>query len=226
MNTNNDNPGYPDQANMGGCIYYTWRGISFPTQTLNASRDMLLDAVRSAHVSKNVGDVVTFAEIGVYGGASLFHVFENAPNGTKCVGIDPFDTITIFNGKPETEVDSTVVANARAFLKQNYERITHAIECNSVQEFIAIKRQTAASAAATFGDHSIDVLHVDGDHSADGVYDDLSNYQSKMRPGGILIGDDADWPSVARGLARFSKDSGLAYKMISIGATHKFTIQF
>jgi hypothetical protein len=50
--------------------------------------------------------------------------------------------------------------------------------------------------AALALDVSPDVLYVDGDHSALGVYSDIMAWYPKMPNGGIVCGDDWDWPTV------------------------------
>lgn len=50
----------------------------------------------------------------------------------------------------------------------------------------------------TFADQSIDYLMIDGDHSYEGVRDDIANYLPKMKPGGIVAGDDYLWPGVTK----------------------------
>ena len=41
----------------------------------------------------------------------------------------------------------------------------------------------------------IDFLHIDGNHSAFSASQDVVNYFSKLKPGGIIVFDDINWPS-------------------------------
>jgi hypothetical protein len=43
-------------------------------------------------------------------------------------------------------------------------------------------------------DLTFDLITVDGDHSIEGAWDDLSNVVSKLRVGGIIVFDDIDNP--------------------------------
>jgi len=63
-----------------------------------------------------------------------------------------------------------------------------------------------------------DLIFVDGEHSAKGVYEDISNYWQLLNPGGALFGDDFTWPSVKEGCEKFSNETGLEVE--DIGITH------
>lgn len=41
-----------------------------------------------------------------------------------------------------------------------------------------------------FEDNTIDVIFIDGDHNYNSVYNDIKNYYSKLKKGGILLGHD------------------------------------
>lgn len=48
----------------------------------------------------------------------------------------------------------------------------------------------SAEAARKFDDNSLDFVYIDGDHSYVGVTVDLHEWYPKVKPGGILAGDD------------------------------------
>jgi len=54
-----------------------------------------------------------------------------------------------------------------------------------------------------------DLIFVDGEHSAKGVYEDLINYWQLLNPGGVLFGDDFTWSSVKEGCKKFSNETGV-----------------
>ncbi len=60
---------------------------------------------------------------------------------------------------------------------------------------VEIHRQTSLDAAAGFPDESLDWIYIDGDHSEEAVYLDLERYFPKIKPGGLITGDDYDWVS-------------------------------
>ena len=58
---------------------------------------------------------------------------------------------------------------------------------------MSITRTRSTQAAATFADKSIDILHVDGNHSLAGVMADVRAWLPRVARGGLLIMDDAGW---------------------------------
>jgi predicted O-methyltransferase YrrM len=53
-------------------------------------------------------------------------------------------------------------------------------------------RMDSLAAAATFGSGSFDLVFIDADHSYEAVKADISAWQSKVKPGGILCGHDCE----------------------------------
>ena len=52
----------------------------------------------------------------------------------------------------------------------------------------------------------LDWIYIDGDHSEEQVYKDVSNAANAVKVGGYIIGDDYGWASVRRGVKRAIKD--------------------
>lgn len=55
---------------------------------------------------------------------------------------------------------------------------------------VTVHRQFSIEAAADFDAGSLGFAYIDGDHSFDAVRADLDAYADKIRPGGVLCGDD------------------------------------
>ncbi|REK11921.1 MAG: class I SAM-dependent methyltransferase [Planctomycetota bacterium] len=55
---------------------------------------------------------------------------------------------------------------------------------------VTIHRQTAHDAAPQFADGSFDCVYVDGAHDYENVLLDLTTYERKLKPEGVLLGDD------------------------------------
>ncbi len=80
---------------------------------------------------------------------------------------------------------------------------------------------TAIYALATFSDESIDLLHIDGYHTYEAVYEDFHNWLPKVKPGGIILLHDIS----ARikedfGVWRFWEEISPQYE--SFGFSHSF----
>ena len=54
----------------------------------------------------------------------------------------------------------------------------------------------------SFADNSVFGVIVDGAHTMEAVQDDIINWWPKIKDGGIMVGDDADWESVKQGAIR------------------------
>ncbi len=59
----------------------------------------------------------------------------------------------------------------------------------------SILRMTSGDAAQLFVNDSLDFVYIDANHTYLGVWQDLNTWINKVRPGGLLIGDDYDHPA-------------------------------
>jgi predicted O-methyltransferase YrrM len=67
-----------------------------------------------------------------------------------------------------------------------------------------LHRRPSVEAASGFADATFDVVFVDGGHTYEAVRDDLAAWWPKVRPGGILCGDDYVLPPVERATTEFA----------------------
>jgi hypothetical protein len=61
-------------------------------------------------------------------------------------------------------------------------------------------QQPSVQAASSFKDESLDFVMIDGAHDYDSVRDDVRSWLGKVKPGGVISGDDAGWPGVLIGV--------------------------
>ncbi len=61
----------------------------------------------------------------------------------------------------------------------------------------------SVSAAAIFGDGSVDFVFLDANHAYESVSNDLRAWWPKIRPGGTLAGHDYAWTGVRRAVHEF-----------------------
>lgn len=127
----------------------------------------------------------TGVEIGVHKGAFSSHLLRNcAPDVLHL--IDPWISFSdaaydrsIYGRKtPQQEMDERYEAVCTRFAEQ-----TDAGQ-------VVIHRAMSDEVAGEFEDGSLDFVYVDGDHSLEGVRADIELYWPKLRPGGIMAGDD------------------------------------
>jgi len=72
-------------------------------------------------------------------------------------------------------------------LELMYERI---LKRFGNRDFIHIHRCLSEQLASKIPDKYFDWIYIDGDHSFEGLYSDLTNYYTKVKKGGLVIGDD------------------------------------
>jgi hypothetical protein len=74
----------------------------------------------------------------------------------------------------------------------------------------SLLRRTSKSAAALISNGSLDLVFIDGDHRPESVLADVSAWYPKIKAGGILCGDDFNWPGTPEVLAKFFGDLGVS----------------
>jgi predicted O-methyltransferase YrrM len=77
--------------------------------------------------------------------------------------------------------------------------------CNLLDDVTLIVRDSP-KAAHLFADESVSFVMLDGDHSYDGVTRDIDAWWPKIKPGGLLAGDDYQlYPTVAKAVHDYFK---------------------
>lgn len=127
----------------------------------------------------------TILEIGVRAGYSAWAFFQAAP-GALYVGIDAN------NGRHGGKGGEDL-----SFFKW-------AARILSPYRTMLVHADTRRTATLPFEKGGFGLIHVDGDHSAAGVTNDLELCRPLLAPGGVLLVDDVDYiPGVRRGLSRW-----------------------
>jgi len=203
MNTSDNKPGYP--SSFDSHLKYNFKEDFVFAQCEEWDREN----IRKIILENNAK---TFLEIGIYGGATLLSLYDLAKeNGIKIYGIDPHDKIEIYNGKSKEEVSDDIKHKAKNLFEDIRINLENIIKKYNLNDQITYLNDVSQNVVNKFENDSIDVLHIDGDHSTEGVYNDLLLYYPKVRMGGVIICDDADWPSVFVGIHKFCSDNNIKY---------------
>lgn len=156
------------------------------------------NAIRHQHLEHGVkGNLL---EVGVHKGRSFLPLAMMAREGERAVGVD------LYTGPPYESGPEVLIEHTRALGLAQRVSVVHG-------DLKAAIRATP-SPWGTFR-----VVSVDGDHSADGTYEDLVDGWRLLCRGGVLIVDDVwndAWPAVAQGFFRFV----LQYAPIPIATAH------
>lgn len=143
-------------------------------------------------------------EVGVAYGYHALHILDRNPN-VQYVGIDPYlaaydsedlfyqDVAELFGDNPSGAMDRLFKAVSETLATRFPDRAR-------------VMRMVSTAACGTFDDQSLDFVFIDGDHTENAVFADLDSWWAKVRPGGVLAGDDYTWDGVEIAVHRFFKD--------------------
>jgi hypothetical protein len=81
-------------------------------------------------------------------------------------------------------------AKSQADMDTLYEQVARRFADEELRGRVVIHRRPSANAATDIADSSLDWAYIDGDHTYEAVRTDVEVYAAKVRPGGILCGDD------------------------------------
>ena len=125
------------------------------------------------------------AEIGVWQGEFSSRILElTAPS--KLHLIDPWAFQPEFSARGY----GGRVAKSQAEMDRLYERVRARF---ATRANVAIHRDTSTHGLGEFRDGFFDWVYIDGNHYYDYVREDLHLALQKVRPGGLITGDDYDW---------------------------------
>ena len=136
------------------------------------------------YVADNVKPNSTLVEVGTWLGKSANYLLDKLKELKKEVN---FVTIDTFKGTDDEELHQNIVGafNGDIF----YEFIDNTVLSNNYGSFDIIK-DTSHNAANQFTNNSIDYIMLDAGHSYEDVTNDIKIWYNKIKPGGIISGDD------------------------------------
>ncbi len=134
-------------------------------------------------------------EIGVFGGSSVYPTARALSYVRKGIiyAIDPWTTDACVEGY--TPNDPNAIWWSQLDLDKIFRDFKKMIEQNRLSSYCAIMRMTSKEALLYFGDDSIDILHIDGNHAEQSALADAEMFFPKVKAGGYIWFDDANWSS-------------------------------
>ena len=129
-------------------------------------------------------------EIGVFGGKSLLALGLGAKKVGDCkaIGIDSWKFEDVLNEMDQTNKEWW----ASQDLEMVYRSAGQAMHKAMLHNIVQLIRKNSVDALPNIPD-SIDVLHIDGNHSEWDSTRDVLNWVPKVRSGGYIYMDDEDW---------------------------------
>ena len=153
-----------------------------------------------------------FCEIGLFGGINLFANYDLCKKyNIEVVGIDPHDKIEIFNGVNKNSINNNLVDKRLELWKELRLNIENIINTHNLN--IKYINDTSWNAYKQIEDNSIGILHIDGDHSYEGVKKDLNLFYGKMKKNSVILMDDFKWNGIKKATLEFIKENKNSLKL-------------
>lgn len=134
----------------------------------------------------------TIVEIGVLEGSSLIPqalAVKQAGSG-KVYGIDPWSQEeSLQYTKDENHKNYWGTINHDVF----YNNFLNHLQNYNIEGVVEVLKTTSKEASEKFLPNSIDMLHVDGNHSEEKSFEDVCLYLPLVRKGGFIVFDDLHW---------------------------------
>jgi predicted O-methyltransferase YrrM len=155
--------------------------------------------------SCNFKDTYNFVEVGSWKGRSTAYMAVEIVNSCKQIKFNCVDT---WAGSEE-HVDKSNPSYEKLLESPDglYNHFLENIE--PVKSFITPIRKTSVEASEMFNDNSIDFIMIDAAHDYENVINDIRHWYPKLASGGIISGDDLDWPGVTKAVSEYFNDDFL-----------------
>ncbi|MEE4317585.1 MAG: class I SAM-dependent methyltransferase [Erythrobacter sp.] len=164
------------------------------------------------HVARDKPAIIV--DVGVWHGQSTV-TLARAQNKERTDGI--VIAVDTFLGSPEHWTRSRPDVHKSLAFKHGrpsfYETFLSNVVLSGLDDRVVPIAQTSENAALILKRLGIapDLVHVDAAHEYKPVLQDIETWWGLLRPGGLLVGDDFPWPSVARAVVHFSDQIGLPF---------------
>lgn len=134
-------------------------------------------------------------ELGVFGGKSLFPMaYAIRSNGIgRIVAVDPYTNEDAIAGVLLTDHQEWWKSVNLYEIKCRVFKDAEKYEIDTVIEWVI---ETSLKASSRFNLNTIDILHIDANHSEEFALSDVKTYLPLVTQNGYIWLDDTDWPSV------------------------------
>jgi hypothetical protein len=143
-----------------------------------AYQDLYTDVVKAA------GNDDIFVEVGAWFGKSTNYMAQQIRESKKNI---QFTTVDTWKGTDDEDIHQEIVGSFAGDIF--YEFVDNSILSDNYGHIDMIK-DTSKNASNQFANGSIDYLMLDAGHSYDALMEDLKAWYNKVKPGGIVSGDD------------------------------------
>ena len=137
-------------------------------------------------------------EIGVFGGSSIYPTASALKflGQGKVYAIDPWENSHCLEGYTPDNIHYQWWSSID--LEKIYIGFLNMLEEFKIRDHCVPMKMTALKALSHFADGSIDILHIDGNHTEENAFQDAQNYLPKVKPGGYIWFDDINWSTTRK----------------------------
>jgi hypothetical protein len=79
-----------------------------------------------------------------------------------------------------------------------YRSFLEMLKTRDLENFCKVMRTNSIGAASFFEDSSIDILHIDGNHTEESAMNDVKLFYPKVKIGGYILFDDVNWSTTKK----------------------------
>ena len=145
------------------------------------------------HLVNSLHSGSTIVEIGAWRGKSTCCLAEMIKRSKKDIKLYSVDTWEGSDEKEHTNIINTLQTTL-------FDDFLSNLKFCDVEKLVKPIKMSSVLASLQFDDASIDAVIIDGAHDYDSVKLDLVSWEQKIKPGGIITGDDysESWPGVIK----------------------------
>lgn len=148
-------------------------------------------------------------EIGVFGGRSLVPqamalrwLEEHEGGNGRIVGVDPWHAGWCLEGKNDEANDTWWKTTD---LEAVHQATMSAIWSHHLHGRCIVMRTGSGEASTLFGYETVEIVHIDGNHSELASCRDVDLWLPRLRPGGYAWMDDTDWATTQKAVAKLTE---------------------
>src|SRR5215469_6389279 len=153
--------------------------------------------------------ITSSVDIGVYRGRSLISqaVAHRGYTGGTVYGVDPWLNLEARENDNPALKDAIDKFIDTTDFPSIYQEVVSLIQKLDLGQNCTLVRHTSGEALRYFESKGITfgLIHIDGNHDADRVMQDVSLYLPRLRNGGFVLMDDISWDSIKFAYATISK---------------------
>lgn len=135
-------------------------------------------------------------EVGVFGGSSLYPTAAALEFNKQGIvyAIDPWSVAPCVEGM------DTINANwwSQVDLNKIMNDFVFGMHQQLLDHRYCLMRMTSKQSVSFFKDKTIDIIHIDGNHSEESALFDVQSWLPKVKKGGYIWFDDVNWPQTRR----------------------------